>query len=217
MIKGYIEKNNIQAAIFDMDGLMFDTERIHVETWLPAAKHFGYDVTEDVVIGAIGITRASGKLHFEKAYGKDFPFDDITSFRLVLASERIKENGIPIKPGLNQLLDYLKDNNIKIALGTSTERKRTEWYLDLAGLTSYFNAIVCGDDIKNSKPDPEIFLKAAGLVNTKPEYCIVFEDSFNGIRAAYAAKMHAIMVPDYLMPTAEIKQQCKLIVKTLCD
>jgi HAD superfamily hydrolase (TIGR01509 family) len=211
----FIEEHGIELVIFDMDGLMFDTERIYVETWPDAARLFGYEVTEEAVVGAIGLNAEAGRAHFEGLYGKDFPFYKIREARLKSATELIEKRGIPIKQGLYELLDLLKEKNIKKAIATSSERQRADWYLRLSKLTGVFDAIVCGDEIKKSKPDPEIFLKAAEKTSVSPCRCIVLEDSESGIRAAHSAGMFPFMVPDYKQPSEELKTLTAGIFKSL--
>ena len=129
MIK--IENKELLGVIFDMDGLMFDTESVYTLTWPIAAKDFGYDVTEDVVVGAIGLNAEDGCAHFKAVYGQDFPFYEIRVHRLDIAMNYIIEHGLQVKKGLYGLLDYLKSKNIKIAVATSSERARADAYLKI--------------------------------------------------------------------------------------
>lgn len=201
----FIAKHGIELVIFDMDGLMFDTERIYVKTWPEAARLFGYEVTEKAVVAAIGLNAEAGKAHFEGLYGKDFPFYEIRQARLKSATNLIEKRGLPIKQGLYNLLNLLKEKGIKKAIATSSERQRADWYLKLSDLTGVFDTVVCGDEVKNSKPSPDIFLKAAEILKIKTESCIILEDSDSGIRAAHNAGMYPFMVPDYKQPSEELK------------
>ncbi|MDF2685550.1 MAG: HAD-superfamily hydrolase, subfamily variant 3 [Clostridia bacterium] len=211
----FIKNHSIELVIFDMDGLMFDSERIYVETWPDAARLFGYEVTEEAVVGAIGLNAEAGRAHFEGLYGKAFPFYEIREARLKSATSLIEKKGLPIKQGLYNILNVLKEKNIKKAIATSSERKRADWYLELSHLEGVFDAIVCGDEIENSKPNPEIFIKAAKKINTEPKHCIVLEDSESGIRAAHSAGMYPFMVPDYKQPSEELKSLTAGIFKSL--
>ena len=214
-MKDFLDKNGIKAVLFDMDGLMFDTERLYMETWYPSAKKYGYDVNEEQLISLLGKTAELGREICEGYFGKDFPFYEIRKTRLALSDAVIREKGIKIKPGLLPLLDYLDRQGIKKAVATSSEKVTADFYLKTAGLTDRFDAVVSGDDVKKSKPDPEIFLIAAKKVGVEPENCLVLEDSFSGIRAAHAGGMHPVMVPDILQPTDEIKALCEAVMTSL--
>ncbi len=214
-MKDFLDKNGIKAVLFDMDGLMFDTERLYMETWYPSAKKYGYDVNEEQLISLLGKTAELGREICEGYFGKDFPFYEIRKTRLALSDAVIREKGIKIKPGLLPLLDYLDRQGIKKAVATSSEKVTADFYLKTAGLTDRFDAVVSGDDVKKSKPDPEIFLIAAKKVGVEPENCLVLEDSFSGIRAAHAGGMHPVMVPDILQPTDEIKTLCEAVMTSL--
>lgn len=204
MIK--IENTEISGVIFDMDGLMFDTESVYTLTWPIAAKDFGYDVTEDVVVGAIGLNAEDGCAHFKAAYGQDFPFYEIRVHRLDIAMDYIVKHGLKIKKGLYGLIDYLKAHGIKIAVATSSERTRADAYLKMSNLTDTFDYVVCGDEVTLGKPHPDIFLTAAEKLGVPAENCIILEDSENGIKAAHAAGAFAIMIPDRKQPTEELRK-----------
>jgi HAD superfamily hydrolase (TIGR01509 family) len=119
--------------------------------------------------------------------------------------ERVKAEGIPVKKGLIELLEFLKERDIKIALATSTSHETARFNLEISNTLKYFDTLVCGNDVKNGKPHPEVFLTAAERLGAKPENCLAYEDSINGIKSAYAAGMVTVMVPDYIPPTEEIK------------
>ena len=215
MIK--LENKNIQAVIFDMDGLMFDTEKIYTKTWPMAAEIYGYKVTEDIVVKAIGLNAESGRMYFESIYGTDFPFYKIRKTRLKIAMDMILTEGLPIKKGLYELISFLKDNDIKTAMATSSERERADKYLSLSSLENTFDCVVCGDEVDKSKPDPQIFETAAEKTGADTNKCIILEDSLNGIKAAYNAGTYAFMVPDYFQPDNEIKSMTyKVFDDLLC-
>lgn len=194
----------VEAVLFDMDGLMFDTESVYTLTWPWAAKEFGYEVTRDVVEGAIGLNAEDGRRHFERAYGEDFPFYPIRIRRLEIAMDYIRTNGLGVKKGLYRLLDFLKENGLKTAVATSSEHLRTDEYLRISKLMSAFDAVICGEDVSLGKPNPQIFLTAAERIGVDIRHCIVLEDSLNGIKAAYRAGALPFMVPDCKQPDEEI-------------
>ncbi len=205
----------IQGAIFDMDGLMFDSERLVYEIWQEMMNEHGYEYNLDVFKGTIGLRRDKSEEFYTTHYGKKF---DYKSFKLRCSEsfmERIKRDGVPIKKGLVELLDFLKSNGIKTAVATSTSSNTALRVIELAGVYDYFDSFVCGDDVTKGKPDPEVFLTAADKIGSDPESCIAFEDSINGIKSAYAANMITVMVPDYLQPNDEIKPMISCLCKSL--
>ena len=134
-----------------------------------------------------------------------------------ITEEYIKKNGVPIKEGVNELIDYLKENDYKIALATSSDREKAEYLLELVKIKDKFDYIICGNDIVNSKPNPEIFLKAAENLKVEPKECIVIEDSKFGVKAAVNAGMKAINVPDMKMPDSEVKSMAFKIFNNLLE
>ncbi len=207
----------IKAVIFDMDGLMFDTEALSSEAWKYVGEKFGYDITGDIIAKTRALDVNHIKEIFEKNFGEDIDFFNLYSVHNAYMNEYIDDNGIPIKNGLKELLDYVKKRGLKIAIATSTDNKRTVYYLTKANILKYFNNILCGDMVENGKPDPEIYLKAADSLGFKPEQCIVLEDSLNGSLAAYNAGCPVIMVPDLDKPGKKIKKIVDDLAKDLND
>ena len=210
-----INSNFIEGVIFDMDGLMFDTEKVYTLTWPIAAREFGYTVTEEQIIGAVGLNAEAGRKYFEGLFGEDFPFYPIRIRRLEIAHDYIEKNGLPAKPGLYELLDFLSKNDIPMAIATSSERSKAEWYLELSALRDTFDAVICGDDVIKSKPDPQIFNTAAQRLGANPENCIILEDSLSGSEAAIATGGYAIMIPDYKEPTYELRKNLFSVLSNL--
>lgn len=207
----------IKAVIFDMDGLMIDSERIGDIYSKKACKLLGYEYTSELLKKEIGMTSTNIKKLFSDYFGKDFNYDKFIKIRDKYMDKYLKENGIPVKPGLYELLNFLKNKGYKTAVATSTQRERAESYLKSIKVTEYFDKIICGDMIEKSKPDPEIYLKAVSELNVKPEECFVLEDSPNGITSAFRAGIKTIMVPDMIKPDAKIKKMLFSCVKTLED
>ena len=131
--------------------------------------------------------------------------------------QRVEREGIPVKPGLYEILEFFRQRGVKIALATSTSRETAELNLRLAKVSDYFDVLVCGGDVTNGKPHPEVFLTAAERLGFSPESCVAFEDSINGIKSAYAAGMTTVMVPDFLQPTDEIKPMITYLCKDLSE
>lgn len=200
-----IGRFKIELVIFDMDGLMFDTEKLIFISWKESCKKYKQNISDDIFIESIGLSRKKTIEVYKKYYDVSFPYKGIVNETARIFENHIRSEGVPLKEGLLELLEYNKKKQLKMALATSTKRDRTELMLNLSGTVKYFDLAVCGDEIANGKPDPEIFLETAKRLNCRPENCIVLEDSKNGIIAANKAGMLPIMVPDIIKPTKEIE------------
>lgn len=211
------ERNNdvVKAAIFDMDGLMFDTERLASDSWKYAGEVLGFEIDDGKLSQTRGRNVADARSLFLKWYGDQVDYDEARSLRCEYLNSRLRQYGMPIKEGLTELLAYLKEKGYKRALATSTHRETVEWYFELAGLPLDYEAVVCGDEVENSKPAPDVFLKAAKKLDTDPRMCLVLEDSPNGIRAGASAGCKVVMVPDLDMPTEETQKLCMKICENL--
>lgn len=200
-----IGKYKVKLIIFDMDGLMFDTEKLIYRSWKESCKKYKQNISDDIFIESIGLNRKKTIEAYKKYYDESFPYEGIINETVRIFENHIRSEGVPLKEGLLELLDYNKKKQLKMALATSTSRDRTELLLNLSDTKKYFDIVTCGDEIINGKPDPEIFLKTSQKLNCPPENCVVLEDSENGITAAYRAGMLTIMVPDITKPGKEIK------------
>jgi HAD superfamily hydrolase (TIGR01509 family) len=198
----------IRAVIFDMDGLMLDTETIAVKAWPYAAGLFGYELSPEMLIETIGLNRENSLKIFRKYFDEGFAdiFIEIESAAVKYVSDYTKENGVPIKKGLIELLDYLDRNSIKKGIATSSNKKDVLELIDRANLSDCFDIIICGDMIKNGKPEPDIFLAVAEGLGIEAVDCMVLEDSPNGILGAYRAGMKPVMIPDLKKPDDITKQ-----------
>lgn len=196
----------IKLIIFDMDGLMFDTEKIAFTSWKKAASYYNYEFDNEIFMKTLGSNYKRTKEIFLNYFGEQFPFDVIINKGIEIAEDLIKINGVPIKSGLVELLNSLKNLKLKKAVATSTSRNRALALLKKAGVDEYFDYVLCGDEIEKSKPNPEIFLKTADKLECLPENCLVLEDSEVGIKAAYNAGMLPIMIPDMKEPDQELKK-----------
>ena len=207
--------NTVKGAIFDMDGLMIDTEKLLVKYWRQAAAEFGYEMTFEHVLGIRSLSRKYSVPKLKGIFGDEFPFDEIRSLRIRLMNEYIDKNGFDIKKGLFELLDYLKSKGIKIAVATATSRDRAVMYLERINALQYFDAVICGDMVKNGKPEPDIYLTAAAELGLPPEECAAFEDSPNGLKSAYAAGCKAVMIPDLSQPDSETEPYTTAVYESL--
>lgn len=205
----------MQAVIFDMDGILIDSEQLVLKCWKEIGERNGLQEIEQVAYECIGTNQTKSEEIFKAHYGEDFPFQ---TFRIEVSenyTKHINEEGVPMKPGVFGLLEYLKASCVKIGLASSTRKARVEEQLKMAGIIEYFDVIVCGDMVSKSKPEPDIFLECGRQMEISPSETYVIEDSYNGIRAASRAGMKPIMVPDLLMPTDEMMQLSKEILHDL--
>lgn len=209
------KKRLVKAVILDMDGLMLDSQGIATRAWKDAVSSYGYHLSYEDNLRFIGRNIEDSNGLLMSMYGPDFPVEKMRKRARQLLLSYIDGDGIPLKPGIMELLDFLKEKNLPFAVATSTARDECLENLEICGLLHRFFTIVCGDEVSSGKPDPEIFLRAAGLLHVSPAFCVVLEDSFAGIRAAHAAGMLPIMVPDLLEPDDEIRSLAYLIVPSL--
>lgn len=213
-----MEKNsNFKAVIFDMDGIIFDSERCVMKCWKEVADKYNIPDIEEACIECTGINTALTTEKMYNRYGKDFPYLEYREEMRALFQSRYSDGRLPMKPGVIELLDALKAAGKKIALASSTREEMVRKELTEAGLISYFDELVCGDMVTNSKPDPEIFLKACELLGVLPEEAYGIEDSHNGIRSSNGAGLHTIMVPDILEATEEMKELSEVVLDSLLE
>lgn len=194
----------IKGVIFDMDGLMLDTEKLLARYWMQAAQEAGFPMELEHVLGIRSLAAVYAKPKLQAIFGKSFDYEAIRARRRTLTADHLQQYGIPKKAGLDELLQYLKKHTYKIAVATATDRERTDKYLQQVDVADYFDVRICGDMVTKGKPDPEIYLTACQALNLPPEQCIALEDSPNGIRSAHAAGCQAVMVPDLSQPEEEL-------------
>ena len=207
----------IQAVIFDMDGLMLDTERMAQSAWQTAGAERQFDFPTQVYLQAVGRTKSDTEHLFKQAFGPEFPFDALYARKQEIFYAMLESEPIPTKPGLFALLDRIDQRKLAKAVATSTARALALKKLTSTGLISRFATIVGGDEVPNGKPAPDIFLAAAARLDVAPAHCLVLEDSEAGVRAAHAAGMQAIMAPDLKPPSEEVKALALAVVPSLAD
>lgn len=174
---------------------MFDTERLGYEGWKAAGRALGIHIPDDV----IAAMRGTGPARCREAFNREIPggrYDEARALRLQYAEDKIKAEGLPVKPGLRRLLEQLRQAGVPAVLATSTERGKALRYLEMAGVEGFFAAAVFGPEVAAPKPAPDIFLAAAAAIGADPRACLVLEDSPNGLRAAKAAGCRAAVIPD---------------------
>jgi HAD superfamily hydrolase (TIGR01509 family) len=209
--------DQISAIIFDMDGVLLDTERICRICWTRAAREFGMEDIDRAYKSCVGTNVNDTIEILKKQYGAEFDacgFYDRTS-DLFHAVE--KEQGIPLMPSVRECLDTLRATRMRIAVASSTRTQTVYRQLRAAGLFDYFETITCGDTVVHSKPAPDIYLNACASLGLPPQLCIAVEDSPNGIRSAYSAGMKCIMVPDQIEPTDDIRKLSFAVCESLAE
>lgn len=209
----------IKATVFDMDGVIFDTECIYRDAWIETGKEYGLNDVDVIFPSFMGTSSTKIRELFIETYGSKLDYEayhkDVENRKKSILEER----GLMLKPGAKELFEFLKENGIPAAVATSTNYEKANGYFEKAGIKKYFDCIITGSDITVGKPNPEIYLKACDRLNVSPENAIGIEDSFNGIRAVYNAGMMAVMVPDLLEPNEEISKllfrKCKSLFEVI--
>lgn len=192
----------IKGIIFDMDGLMINSEEVTFDGYVISLKKRGHTITRDFYVTTLGKNAKSLKIMYEDKY-PNIDFDEVLREVHEYMANLFEIQGVPLKPGLIQLLSYLKQHNYKIVVATSSARSRVERIFYLAKISQYFDGIVCGDEVSKGKPDPEIFLKALDKTGLDKDKVVILEDSEAGIQAAYRGNIPVICIPDMKYPSKE--------------
>ena len=204
-----------KAVIFDMDGVIFDTERVYLEIWQSVFEKYGYKMTKELYSTVMGTGRKNVIKTVLENFGDDLPIEKMYEEKDNQLFYIIENQGIPLKKGVKELFSMLKEKNYKIALATSAKRDRVEKQIKDKWLKESFDAIVCGDDVEKGKPSPDIFLKAAKEIDVEAKDCFVVEDSPAGIKAAFSGGMKGIHVEDLKVADEDILKYCQKSFKDL--
>lgn len=199
-------KDTITAVLFDMDGLVLDTEKLYTRFWQEAACACGYPMTKEQALGMRSLNRGAGLAKMQSYFGPDVDYDFIRQKRIELMDAFVEKEGVTLKPGIHELLAFLKERGIKTAIATSSPMERTVLYLTSVGLQNSFDELVSGYMVERGKPEPDIYLYAAEKLGVKPEECMVLEDSPAGILAAHRAGCMPVMIPDQDEPDEETRK-----------
>lgn len=202
------------AVVFDMDGTLLDTEMVFKQIVYEVSARLGFEMTEHVHLAMVGSSHEATSRLLVEAYGVSFPYAVFDAQCRALMHERMAQN-VPVKSGVHEMLAELKGRRIPAAVATSSRSPHALGHLRTAGLIDMFAAIVTRDDVVNPKPHPEPYLTAAGLLGIRPRDCLAVEDSHSGVRAAHAAGMQTIMVPDLVRPSDEIARLCAAVMESL--
>lgn len=195
----------LKAVIFDMDGLMLDTETLLQRFWCEAAQFYGYPMTPEIVLGIRSLSYKYAIKHLKRVFGDDFDYPKVRAKRIELMNEYIRRNGVIKKKGLDELLDFIAKTPLKAAVCTATDFERTKMYLESVGVFDKFDDFICGNMVEYGKPAPDIYKSACKRLGLLPEECIALEDSPNGIISAAVAGLNAVMIPDLTKPSEDIR------------
>lgn len=204
-----------KAVVFDMDGVIFDSERAVMQCWKEVASRHNIPDIEKAILACTGTTMVRTREIMLNLYGADFPYDEYAKESSAIFHSRYDGGRLPMKQGVKELLSFLKEHGKKIALASSTRQQVVTDELRDAGIIGYFDRIICGDMVSRSKLAPDIFLKACEELNVSPSDSYAIEDSYNGIRAAHAGGLHPIMVPDLLPADEEMQSLAEIVLPSL--
>jgi len=206
----------VTAVIFDMDGLMFDTERLARDAWRRAMAEHGYALDDDLYLAAVGLTLEGACRVFVDAFGPELPIDDVEAAKAGYLREML-EPGPPLKHGLLDLLDGLEALGLPKAVASATARAEVGRRLARVDLLARFGGVVGGDEVARGKPAPDLFLLAGERLGASPAGCIVFEDSEAGVKAAAAAGMAVVVVPDLVEPSPSVRALATAVLPSLAE
>jgi len=207
----------MKAVIFDMDGLMFDTERVFIEAWDYAGEKVGIGKAGYMTMKTLGLNIAMSRTIWKEEFGDTYDENNLRKYTKEFLKDYYANNRVSVKKGLHNLLDYLSKGKYQLAVASSSPKWEVEQHLIDANVFGYFNIIVCGDMVEKSKPEPDIYLKTCELLKILPSECIAIEDSKNGLLSAINAGCKAIMVPDLWQADDEIKRLISGVFNDLND
>lgn len=208
-----------KAVVFDMDGVIFDSERLYRKHWMITGKEFEIPEKEmqELCNLMAGATKEKNARLMKDHYGEDFDYDSFRETTMTRMDDEIEKEGLQLKPGVQELFSYLKEHHFKIGLATSTIKERAERNLKNAGILEVFDEIIYGGTVPKGKPEPDIYLKACEMLHVKPKDAIGIEDSYNGVKASAAAGLYTIMVVDLVPPTEELRKTANQVYDSLYD
>lgn len=207
----------VKAVIFDMDGVLIDTEKWLVKYWCQAANEAGFPMRKEHALAVRSLAGKYAAPYLQELLGKEFPYWTIRERRKELMNEHIRTHGIDKKPGVDELLDYLQAHGVKRAVATATDEVRAADYLKKIGVYEKFDRIICASMVENGKPKPDVYLYACEQIGESPKDCLAIEDSPNGVKSAAAAGLVTIMVPDLTSPDEELRGLLKDSADSLYD
>ena len=209
----------IKAVVFDMDGVIFDSEKLYRKHWMITGEEYNIpEITMRELCNRIaGATKEHNEKLMKSYFGEDFDYNTFRGKTMERMDEDIRQNGLDLKPGVKELFHFLKERGIKIGLATSTIRQRAERNLRNAGILEEFDQIIYGGTVPNGKPAPDIYLKACEELGVAPSEAMGIEDSINGVKSASGAGLYTVMVIDLIEPTEEIRPLANQIYHSLFE
>ncbi len=201
-----------KLMIFDMDGLLFDTERLFMNMKNKILREYGYPARQEDYVQTIGLSGNQLREKLEELYGSEYPADEISRKARAMVNTYLEEHDPDVKPGIRELLQWLREQEIPCCVASSTRHVYVEKYLQLADLDDCFSFVIGGEEVSRSKPAPDIFLDACKKAATRPEDAYVLEDSENGVRAASAAGIPVICIPDLVYPSPGVAEMAEAVV-----
>ena len=207
----------IKGVLFEMDGVVIDTEKLYTRFWMEAAQVLGFPMTYEQSLGMRALNAQRGEALLKHYFGESVVYLQLRDKRIELMEAYIAEHGVEEKPGIRELLAYLKENSIPCAITSSSSVPLIRRHLGNLGLLEGFTALCSGKDVPHGKPAPDIYLHGAATLGLKPEECLAIEDSPAGIEAAYRAGTHPVMVPDQDQPSEETLDMCFAKADSLTD
>ena len=199
-------KASVRGVLFDMDGVVLDTEALYARFWREAAAALGHTMNYEQALGMRSLSSTAGQAQLERYFGTGVSRAEFRAKRIELMDAYIDVHGVALKPGIRELLDYLEEKGIKAAITTSSPLERVRRYLGPHGLLERFDCLCSGADVPRGKPEPDIYLHGASCLGLNPEECIAIEDSPAGALSAYRAGCATVMVPDLDQPDAQTQK-----------
>lgn len=212
-----MRSNKIRAVIFDMDGVLIDTEKHYNAAWCEAARMAGFDFKREHALMLRSCDAQLAAKMMKDIFGAGFDYFAIREVRRRLVAERLEQYGLEKKPGIDEILAFLHENGIKAAVATATPMELTLQHLERIGVRGQFDKIVSAKQVAHGKPAPDVYLYACEQIKEAPQDCIAVEDSPNGIKSAYAAGCKPVMVPDLTQPDEEIRPMLYAVADALGD
>lgn len=207
----------IKAALFDMDGLLIDSEKVYCDCWIQAARELGYAFDVERALSLRSLDKELANALFIRWFSDETAYERVKARRKEIMAEKIRHVPLQRKPGVRSLIQELKKRGIKAAVVTASPQKRAQMHLESVGLGDLFETIVTTETVKRGKPFPDVYLYAAKRMDVLPEDCLAFEDSPNGVKSAYEAGCHTVMIPDLTPPTAELIPYVEYTYDSLAD